>query len=48
MSRRETGGVNKMLAIGQMLQSVGCIICLVVFVIIPLCFVAYACATASW
>ena len=33
-------------AIGQGLQSCGCIITLVVFVLIPLCVIAYACATS--
>jgi hypothetical protein len=39
-------GAYKTFAFGHMLQSVGCIIMLVVFVLIPLCIVAYACATS--
>jgi len=33
-------------AAGQGLQSLGCLIMLVVFVIIPMCVLLYACATA--
>lgn len=38
--------LQKLALTGQLLQSVGCLITLIVFIVIPLCIVAYACATA--
>lgn len=38
--------ISKLDAVGALLQSVGCLIMMVVFIVIPLCLVAYACATS--
>jgi uncharacterized membrane protein YvbJ len=39
-------GAEKVQAAGQAMQSCGCAITLLVFVIVPMCVVLYACATS--